>query len=408
MKDTKALLKNLLRLIHFGANVLISAFVVSSYALADPKSDIDAYNKAYEIGDDVKGDALLKIAFENAKKNLNSDDKYLMKISYDLSLNSVISEDPSKAIEAAKILRAGLKSNAAAFESSDKDELQLILSIIEVFPLTKNRNDYSAFSNLSSAIKSFEKAHPNDVLLLHAYSAYCAALREAWRWAKLAYAADDLVKYSEKLEKTPNINSQRFRLLGLYYRGQAKFATSISKQKISGISNLKGFEDSPYWETALADIISALDLYGKPKTIDDKNYHSIAIWLDLIIAGASYDSGELNSNELLDSIEEKLSIADTNSDWFGKRKCEGKIKTNFQGTEISKLAYKYNFAAVRIAYDLDWSNKPTNVRVLSSIPYDDMAEAAKIDTKRAKPTIMPDTPDDCRKDILINIKFITR
>lgn len=375
-------------------------------ALADSKTDIEAYTKAFEEGNVNEGDKLLLVALENAKKSLEPGNPYLMKIAYDTALNYVISDRFDKGQEVAKILSDGQKQNKDVLKGANIDEFNLVMATLNISPLSKNVTNHKYINELEAALEKFETSNPDDELLLNSYAVLCQSLSSAALWKRLAVNADKLIMLSERFSKTKSRNAQ-YEFLGLFLRGQGRFASALSNHNLSGIGTIKGFENSPYWEASIADIEKALHIYGEPKTVDDPNYNAISIWKELIIAGAMTKGSKIKEGAI-EEIYSKLALPSNNAkEALAKPQCEGLVQSGIKFKNVTALNFKYSFSAARVIFDIDENSMPINIRVVGSIPRKDVAEAVVSDLKRASPVVKPNTPSECLKDYVVTIRFVT-
>ncbi len=176
--------------------ILINALICST-AIADPKSDIEAYSKAFEIGDYDKGTALLTEALASAKKELSPGSPLLAKIAYDYCLNQVIINAPEKAKDALAIFQKSMELNPKLAENSSTDEIMLVEAIIKAAVSLGNKPKYSDVAALNKAIEKYSAKYPYDNLVLNAYRVLIFGYQGLAEWSKLAKSSDELLIETE-------------------------------------------------------------------------------------------------------------------------------------------------------------------------------------------------------------------
>ncbi len=383
----------------------------STNVSADPKADISAYNKAIADGNNDLFESLLERAFEDAKNNLSPENPYLVRISYDYALNAILNDEFEKALPAAQIIRSNLKSNPTIFSGSDIDEINLVIAIAECFPLPKNGRTYRISSKLNDAINAFSAKYPNDPMLLNAYYALAIVHASGADWLEIGLSGEKLLEVFNKQDTIIKQQRSKYEVIALMFRGQAKFALGLNRAPSRRIGHFAGFEKAPYWESAYADFEKALELYGDATSKDDKEYAQVSIWRDLIIAGVTTDNlKEMNQEKIQENVRRKLNLTNETNQLNSAPRyadCSKFVKVNIDNSNFNKLAAEYKFAATSVLLDIGSDNKPSNIRILASVPKEDVAATVVASLASGNVTVAPEAPSYCIKDYRLNVRFIT-
>ncbi len=404
-------------------SILAPLLFSPNLAIADPKTDIANYEAAFDKGDILKAIELGEIAFSNAKRDLEPNNAYIAKIGFDLASLYIETLDDTKAYIPIKTAYDFLNANAEATASADMKQVEAIYAIALFAKENENKDTkkYESIKLLEKASSQLPKDFENSAYATRAnfdLSLYYSKIND---WKNLARVSDDLIKSTLIAYPNDKAISDMYLIYAYSFRGASIFATKVrsvnapsSKTKGSILSSDNTPVQNRTWPDALADIKRARKIYGKPKNIEDKAYYGFGAWESLIIAYATQVNNSVKiANEYETRINDELGIKKTDiiddSEIKNEKICSGKIKLQPKIDYPIYMTQKYYFAATIAMVDISNDNKISNIRIMATIPDKEFGKLVEDGLKKSAPALIaPDAPEICKKDYILNVRFVVR
>jgi hypothetical protein len=354
-------------------------------AFADPKSDIVAYEAAYDKGAD-NANSLLKLAFDNCVVNPNKD-AYCGKIGYDYASLLLVSKNTKEALAPISMTKAILESSPELASGSDMNEIKLIHNLAI---LANHKNDnypQKIINSLNENTKALAGKSRDDSFVNDANILICDYYIRNQNWKELGTCGDNLMKSSKDyLNKEPNYQKDA-EVAAYLYRGIAKFASDVNKQRNTNFETASQSKLAN-WADAIIDFSIADNIYGKERKKDDITKIQIWAWKNLTDAFAlSRYSKKDNENtfKIIDSELMRIGGFTSKYNNSDKENCKNVLKVANNGSYPNSMVNKYSFASAIIRFDFDKNEeKIKNPRILASIPDASFGQNALNAIKNAK------------------------
>lgn len=382
--------------------------IAPSIANADPKTDVAAYEKAFENGDEVNGAKLLKDALNNAS-SLPVGSAYLAKIAYDNALYFSQINDYKTAFNAIEYTNRAFNSNASLSSSADMDSFNLLYSWLKYRSAPESKDKEKTIRIIDLNSKKLDGKKLNDNILLRANS----DLLDYYMFKlNFADASDVLSRQERAIQNTTDVTPEDSKFINsdialrrgqlLFLKASSKFTSDHSLTKIDRNKNID-------WVTSYKEVLKARILYGKPESYEDAIAANIDGWIGLIESFAYSFNTEKKVKEKIYFAQKDVGYKyDELRPKSFKKECLDAFSFDENFATRDRLADNAFFGTATILYDVDEKYNPTNLRVVNSYPDIDFAKnvAENLLTKKIKVN-QDNVPKYCYKNNVYKVNFYT-
>ena len=384
----------------------IAVLFIPIAANADAKGDVNAYETAFEKGDEANGAKLLQQALTNAQ-SLPIGSAYLAKIAFDNAYYFNQTGDYKTAFAAAAITKKSFDANPKLQAGSNPDDFNLLYAYLQYIADSTPDNVEEHIQNLDNASKKLAKIPQSDTLLLRSNMALDNYYILSWKWREMM---DVNVRQDFALKNVTDITPEQKKNFEINYNlrdGQARFLkTTYNVQVPLGGTKLDTNKQIG-WEDAYISLLKARMQYGSPTTFMDKDAAEIESWIGIVEAFTNSFFNNTYAARSREKVRQKLNY--NGMDYLAKDlypECIGRFYTDTNFVARDNWKSNYHFTTSTIAFDLDKDLKATNIRVVNALPDSSVAQDAVDNIKTA--TFKYDgekPPEKCFKNNIIKVNF---
>lgn len=403
----------------FISALFLCFFLNPQNSLAGVKDDIAKYEEVLANGNFSQAAKLASLALENLKKEAKPNQAYLAKINYDIAYFNGLAGNFKASFVAASELKEILKNNPDIQKTTNNIEIDLIYGLASFAIANTEKDKKAAIKILEYTAKNLEDDERFDDFLIRAYIILGNYAYESQDFNKSIEYSNKIINETNKVYKEKSPTRDNYLMIGYFFRAQSLFINGVVKGQYANLTTgskiFRGdftAKNSDFWSNSLLDIRTAMQIYGNPKSKTDKAIAHYSAWEGLIISyGLTHSSKEI-INKLSNAVNDKLGIAerDLNYSFMGNKDiCKNAFKFKYSASYPDFAAKKFKFASTIAAFDIDENDKPTNIRILASIPEEMFANEVIAGIKGAHLIFKKkNIPSECYKDWGVHFNFAVK